>query len=661
MSLADRPRNRQRKPCAQSLREEIGGDAVISAGTPCAQSDREALQALESAQQKQKKPKKYKVHNHESRPTRVFRLGAYRPGKLRDDYPDWPSPLLAGEKEFSDQLFRAQNYRWQVTSAENERRAHFALLEEAYCPDLKLSRERLRLLNKDIFELEKELKQLRVDERKRVSEPELSRRIKAKKADRESLDALIRSQQLMARRQPGFKEENEPLNLRCYDRQHAAYHGVEIQWGTKNMRKKSLDQAQKDRKVGFLRTPPFVGDGALGVQLTPGYQGTLEELLAQPNHTYLRLSLEPEMRAHATCSQHKQRFPNGYPVLRVQMQVGDTRKKSIGPKWVTLRVILHREFPHDAVITNAAIRREKVGPRSRYYVDFTLAREGGFVRPPAGPGRAGMSLHFSHVPAPESEWPKVKPEFRQNGTLIVARIWDGERLETIKLPPKLYDREFKASALHSRRDEQFNAQRALLLDWLKTPQGRKAPGWLKSHRKSLEMTKSQRKLAQLYYEWKENRFPGDEDQFARLEDWQQRDRHLWRFESSLLSKLRGYRKDFYRKLAYQLRRKYGQLAVIDLNLKKIAERAKTEDEESLTEEARRNRKIAALSVLLTALEQSGPEVKKIPAKQAKGHAECGRLLTAEGKRANRCTYCDQPLDDGATARYLYAQGLVDLK
>lgn len=175
--------------------------------------------------------------------------------------------------------------------------------------------------------------------------------------------------------------------------------------------------------------------------------------------------------------------------------------------------------------------------------------------------------------------------------------------------------------------------------------GDPAIGWFLELTKHVGLWLSAARFRALSLRWENERFPGDEDGFAMLMQWRERDEHLERYESGIRGSAIRDRLETYRIIASKMAQRYHTLVIDGTDLSKYQDTGNTEDAPKDNDTVRRNQRIAAGSLLRGALMNAfGPErtVKMPPGKRTTTCHSCGVVNEwdrAASDRIHVCTSC----------------------
>lgn len=390
-----------------------------------------------------------------------------------------------------------------------------------------------------------------------------------------------------------------------------------LYWGTYLQ----IEQAAEAASRGVME-PKFrrwTGEGAVSVQLIGGLA---EETAREEGDTRLQIDLEARPVPGR----------GGKPLPRIRLRVGSDEER--GPIWAEWPMIYHRPLPAGAVVKWAKVVLRRVAAREEWSVHLVLetAQEAPDAgdRPPGGDDRAvAVDLNWRR---PESE-----------STTTRACGWhDGVDTGVLVLPEEIAGELRKADELRSIRDVQVERLRAEIVEWRET-----LPEAHREQVAEVGLWRAAGRFAALAHWWREHRYEGDAERYARLEGWRARDKHLWLWEAHARQGALRRRRDFYRVFAARLARGgYATLIIERLDLRALAELPVPEAEkETATPQARWQRQVTAPSELRAALvhafRRAGARIVEVPARGeavavwAEWREHGGEARARPGARSNR--------------------------
>lgn len=185
--------------------------------------------------------------------------------------------------------------------------------------------------------------------------------------------------------------------------------------------------------------------------------------------------------------------------------------------------------------------------------------------------------------------------------------------------------------------------------------------WFVSSTEFVSQWLSAARFRALSFRWELERFEGDEDGFAMLCAWRERDEHLERYQSGIRGSALRDRQETYRIIASKMVKRYQTLLIDSTDLSKYQDAGNTEDEPRDNDIVRKQQRIAAGSLLRSALMNAfGPErtVKMPPEKRTTTCHSC-RVVNqwdrTAGDRVHRCSACGEQWDIDAN----FCQNLIN--
>jgi hypothetical protein len=580
------------------------------------------LASAEAAQRKHEKDEKvataqYRVKYETT--TRVYRYG------LR-------APTIT--KAVDDQIFKGHRYQNKLTEINLASRAEYrALLEEAGGGELEAAHQDKREKEQAVTEIEANIKAIRQRHRARAEPPEMKARLKAAKAERALARATYKVLRDKIKNDAAFQKKAAALNEKTNNARKEARTEARndgLFWGTYLRREDCAAHAQKGRFDPRYHKWNY-GDGSSwcsvqlqnGLSVADAFAGTNRYLQIDP------VDLTPDRddpKVWDTKVRRGERRQRSR--TRVRVCIDGTGQQAEFP------CELHRPLPADGVIKWAVVIRERVGrgkDRDKWSLHLTIEvpREPIIRRP----GVVGVNIGWRLIANSKNDdmallrvayWADDKGDHGE--CLLDEAIWhrDKAHAEQGQLG--------KAEELRSERDKLFDAARSELRSWLRDrrKQREHIPTWLREGAKGLAKWKSPRRLANLIWKWRDNRFEGDKAVYKRLEGWRKKgangkfyymgwrkqDKHLANWEAHARRKGHNRRKNDYRVFAKRLATTYGTVVVTKMDYADAARRARPGEKDELHEAARRQRVVAAPSRLVDAIRNAcsthGAEFNELP-------------------------------------------------
>lgn len=219
---------------------------------------------------------------------------------------------------------------------------------------------------------------------------------------------------------------------------------------------------------------------------------------------------------------------------------------------------------------------------------------------------------------------------------------DGEEGE-ILLPPRWLQHYKHLRDLQSLRDKKWNAIIKVLHNWLKVVDS--VPDWVTERLRGVSLWKKKPRLLGVFEYWRRNRFSGDEEVFAQLAHWREREVHLWNWEANRRKRLQASRKCIFRNAIAAFRRRYETGRIEELDLRDFQILPEPEDPPP-NEYIKRYNRAACLSSLIETIEWSMAKTIKVKAKYTTMRcARCGHIEDfAREKLEKICPKCEHKED-----------------
>lgn len=399
----------------------------------------------------------------------------------------------------------------------------------------------------------------------------------------------------------------------------------------------SIEQAAESFRKG---PPPAYqpwrrGEGRVVVQIQKGM--TYAELLGCKD-TRLQLHIE---RTRG----------DGRKVGTVWFRVGTVEGRRT-PIWTKVPVVIHRDLPEDALIKWAylAVKQEH-GDHWRWDLQLVVSRPSWGIPDASFEGTVGIDLGWRFLPAE-----KDHEDLRRRTDCLRVGAWvgsDGERGEFL-IEQKDLERWSHVENLRSTGDEAFNEARDWFVGWLATATD--IPGWLRRETVHLHQWRSRRRLRELVDRWAENRFPGDEEAFLRMDGvregsrykgWRNQDRHLYCWERANHEKAIAWRDNFYREQIAHLRRRYKTASIEDIDWRRLTVLPEAEEDAPLMRCSRRHRFIAAPGRLSELIHEGFLECVEVPAEMTTQRCcFCKKIdgFDAAKELVRKCRHCGRTED-----------------
>jgi len=555
-----------------------------------------------------------------------------------------------------EQLYLRHKYRNKLIEIERERRARYReIMERHQLPILDKTRAYEEARDRLEARLD-ELKKLRAKTRTRVNTKEQREEIKVLRGEKKQRSAELKAARESLKKSTETQRALEKLQEDILKQQKAARaNRGNLYWGSSCAEEEALRVSSEKLKIwskkGEPLDPPFLrwkGGTALSVQIQKSKQVPFEELL-KCQHQQLQLEMEPRPDPKKT-SKTRAKRRRGVMRIRAGSVVKPDGTRSNAPVWAEFPILMHRDPPEGAVVTNVQVNRRTIADGVRWNVDFTLTT-----------GAASAETCGEGAVAVDIGW-------RDFSDLRVAYARDDQGVEKeFRLPERFRSRMMKVESLQSIRSTNQNVMQDALIPWLKR-QKSKMPEELVTRTQNISRWRSPGAFMRLLQVWSENRWHGDERGFQILETWaigvwspslnrrDGGDRHLWRWMEYQRTRTLRYRKDLYRKYAAEMARTYRELVLEKFDLRETQKDPEPESTKVKVPKAAKQQVDTAPSELRDCLVQAflsrGGEVHYIdPALTTQRCHLCGYAEPWDASKSvtHECEGCHAVWDQDANA------------
>lgn len=319
------------------------------------------------------------------------------------------------------------------------------------------------------------------------------------------------------------------------------------------------------------------------------------------------------------------------------------------PIWLEFPVTIHRPVPATARIKMAHVVRKKDGLRWEWRLNLVVTDADG-AAPATGDT---LAVHFG---------------FRREGAVIrVATIHDGKTYETVTIPSSIMEAAERAEGLRATLDKAMDAMKARLAAWVKENAGW-CPEWLREQASSLHAWKAPLRIVRLFDTWE--RFAGDEEIHAELDQFRRRHRHLYQWQVDLTTKISLRRREAFRAAAAAIAGRAAIVYLDDADYAAMARRPRAEDSQANEVEAavRRMARLAAPAELRAEIERACgarnvPTARIDPANITRACTVCGNVAESGELGVGvqiRCPACHTEHDrDKNAVRNVWLRGEKD--
>lgn len=525
-------------------------------------------------------------------------------------------PPHAGLPAIRAQLIEATRFYNVLIAIEQRRRRLFDAFMQQNHPELEVLTRELQQLEDAIQVVRAEMKAANARNKKRISDPERKKQIKALALQKKPLYTQAKALREAVYGDPGFKARVKSIDDNARKWRLAARAAARLYWGTYNQIERSVEQAIKMSRPappGFRR---YTGSGAVSFQSQAG-----TDPRALENGTLVRIVNLSEPRG------------DGCRIGELWFRVGSVEKGK--PLWAKARIYMHRPFPEGCLIKFGHLHCQQRGRHEHWQVRFALTRVEGFGKTDCAPG-GKVAIDIG--------WRKMT-----NGLRVAYWVGDDGREGEVILPEKELGIVNYIRQLQSEQSLAFDAIRILFVEWLKC--GEAVPEWLAQRTQSLDKWKSAARLCRLMDFWNRNRFDGDKTIFDKLWKWHRHDRMKFDERVNLRKKQELRRRDFYRCIAAQLRREYHTLVVEAWNIAEFRTKPKVEQEQQ-PYGAKEYADLAAVGEFRGYLTETAAACVRIPAAMTtQACANCGnRSQEPDPQRlVHTCQTCGATYDQDRNA------------
>jgi hypothetical protein len=560
-------------------------------------------------------------------------------------------PLNWGD-DCEDELRRMTALWNRLVEIDRESRARYRAAT-ADDPEVKALRQQYDTLTAAIDGLIAERKAERAKARKRVPTPELDDRIAALKTERRPVVQGLAAATKQAR--VGAKGKLDAVEEERREAVKLARQTSRLYWGNYNA---VCDSYERGRKLalsrgGEMQFRRHTGEGRLVNQIQGGM--SIETLLNSA-HSQVRLAPQETPR----------RLRNGKPATSGRPRPGiawyfltatayRTGRRDADNRTVTWPLIMDRPLPEDGAIKSVVVSRRRIEAHWHWSVSFTCTRPAAAISAPAG-----------RITAVDLGWRKTKEGLRvatvmQEGgngvthVMLPHRIIEGlTRCDRIRghrdrtllmLDPGIdavrfvADPGYRDTVVPAAADPAATARAFLAaLPWEELPEALQAYAKLRHAPKIVPA-----QLARLAIAWREHSELRT-NEFARLEAWRKRDKHLWLYEANGRDQAAGHRLDLYRKAALDIVAGASVLILEDFDLAKAAQ-IKDDRDHPLQQAARRQRVMAGVHLLRDWLIKQAKK-RGVPVEWHEGVSTwrcstCGRRLAPRNPALldQQCPHC----------------------
>lgn len=584
-------------------------------------------------------------------------------------------PPIEGRDVFEQQSYLAHKYTNTLRQLELQRREECRLVIRRFDPALADLQDRLVPLQEEKQAIQDELNRASKVARKKVlASGETAKRLKEIRAEIKEITTQEKPLRLQTYARQDVKDALKEVQTQDLERRRNARKHCGVYWGT-YLQVEAAAQAFRSGPPPQFRS--YSGRGRIAVQHQGGI--TWQDALAGKN-TRFRIRLDKKVMSH-------ENGPN--PRTRWQATVW-MRADSDGrdPVWVVVPCMIHRLPPPGARIKWCYLHRDLMGARLRKYKDkdkdgreIEIWRPEGHeiqyspdrgqsgateLRPTGSTERWTLTVVLSHEDG--TVWTPPGQVAAECGTIAIdlgfrlvrdglrVAFWVDDKGESgaLQLPMSFVERWKFGFKLQSTIDQNFNTMIEKMQGFLDGND--QAPEWLKTATETIGQWRSAGRMIDLYCQWLEHRFEGDQEIFRELEDWRLQHYHLIQWRTHEADQLRAFRQAVYRSWAAQLRRKYGTVCLEKINWREMLCKAQVhvadDETDAMVATQREQARIASPGELSMALKASMARTIFVPSfDTTKTCHLCGHLNEWDqaAEVNHTCTNCAKRWDQDKNA------------
>ena len=556
-------------------------------------------------------------------PTRIYTFGC-KPPQVSDEVFEY----------YEDQLWYSHRYANTLIELKNEQRETMRATRRAQPKAAPLFAE-IDQLNAEIDKIYAEIRAIKDGTPVLEARPKWEPLGKVVKSLKKKLIKKYSEVSKLTASNPAVKAADKEAYETYWARLKEARAATLTYWGTYTAREKAAKERFK-AGLGPIKFKRYERNGLLTMQLQGGL--SVAEMFSGQD---LRVQIDPI--PDEVWSRGRNQRRKGCRT-HVRMRVGSRNAKGEiarghTPIWIELPLLLHRQLPEDGVVKWAHVKRERHGHKFKY--ELLLVIEAQSFKPavspaPAGKGTIGVDLGWRYQDDKAIRVAYWADSFGQHGAVDLDAYMIGGFDVVRGLKKSRSERQVK---IQSDLDAFFRG-------------ARKLPDALKEASAHLRLWGAPKRFYKLLNVWRENRIKGDEDFFAALEAWDQKDRHLDDWQANQARRNKNRRADQYRKLTHLWASTYAHVVFEDVDLTRLARGPKTESGNPSTGRTARDamKRAAPGHLRLLAKEMCdkfGREFVKVPAAFTSrdcffcGHSEPWEDRSEE---VHRCAGCGRAYD-----------------
>lgn len=548
---------------------------------------------------------------------------------------------IEGRETVLEQLRLTNQYRNKLVEIELKRRKDTDDTLRLLCPGLLECESELSKVSDEIKDTISQQKGRNAAEREHTDDTQCKARLAELKPIRKELSAKRKELRNGAFASEEVKERLKQVNDEAAAAVRLARSECGLYWGSYILVEQAADSFRKGAPPVFRG---YRGEGRLAVQIQ---NGMTWDQASSGTDTRVRIVHTPQTvqrfskRGVSIPMPSEKRLKQQYTVW---VRIGS---KGRDPVWAKFPMIFHRPIPDGVKIMWAIVQRRLVAGKERWQLTLSLRDDSNlaFVKHDnASDGVVGVDIGY-----------RILPDGSQRVAYFQGSDGTGEQLT---LPAWTVEAWKKVEDIQAIRDQLHNDMRADLKAWMAT---NVHPEWLDESTETMHAWRRISRLDSLVVTWRSSRFECDEPIMARLEAWRTRERHLWQYQENLRDQLLAWRKDYYRKFAAMLARRYKTIAVEDMDLNDaIHDTNRPEEDRDRTTYQRRIARFACLSSLIQCLKERASKFVKVECAGTSYTCNaCGHANRINSGVMQTCSGCLRTFDrDENAAMNIRARGEV---
>lgn len=550
----------------------------------------------------------------------------------------------------NEQMYLRHKYYNNSVALENEKRKELCAVDAQISPVIAALELEIEQIDNLIDSFKNEIGKKHSAAQSKITSKEDKDNLKKYKAQRKELFVKLKSLKIQLKDDPERKAKLTALIEQYKSKVNSLRKDSDLYWGTYLLVDDAIEAASKSVKQlsKSLRFKSWNGDGQIGVRSMPTtkYVGMNEVF----DNNCSVLQIDPiDSEVYNLSRGERKRATRS--MVRVRLGSIEGAKK---PLFATFPIILHRPIPPNSRFKRASISRKIFASKVEWTIEITIEVNDALIH------NDNQCVQKEKAVAIDIGWRKIE----ENLFRIITWRDTNNNVGFINLPKHICAKLQKVDDLKSIRSNNFNKAKEMLNEFIKNNKAILPEEFVKDCA-YLSQWRAIAKLSRLIRKWAKNRFENDSEIYDILEKWRYHDFHLWNWETNQRRSVLRERKEFYRKLASELNKKYENVVMEDFNLaEKVARKPSVESNENDNETARANRFKAAPSTFRLAIDLcfKGVIIKINPVNTSKIHYACGSLENIGSDLIHTCSCCEKiyDRDDNATFNILKL-GLLEIE